>query len=279
MQTLQERVIKTKEYRYSPVIKKKKTKETFPPRSRDGMRVSEEEYWENYYEHSDEDSDFHYEWNNGILEEKPMPDYLSSKMYDWFFFTLLSEYLKTNSIAKVIFTEIGFRMATPKRTTVRKPDIGIILNSNSIDIDDYDRSYAGICDMCIEFLSDSTKKEVKRDTVQKKREYREIGIKEYFILDRKGNETAFYYLNKRGYYSQIKPKTEEIICSKLLPGFQFRINDLYTRPSLIDMMDDKVYSPYVLREHQAERKRAEEADKKVEQLAAKLRELGSDPNL
>ncbi|CAN2041157.1 hypothetical protein GMMP15_340005 [Candidatus Magnetomoraceae bacterium gMMP-15] len=45
------------------------------------------------------------------------------------------------------------------------------------------------------------------------------------------------------------------------------------------MMDDKVYSPYVLREHQAERKRAEEADKKVEQLAAKLRELGSDPNL
>ncbi|CAN2039765.1 putative restriction endonuclease domain-containing protein [Candidatus Magnetomoraceae bacterium gMMP-15] len=304
MQALQERVIKTKEYRYSPIIKKE---EIFPPRSRDGMRVSEEEYWEKYYEcaGTDEDSDFHYEWNNGILEEKPMPDYLSSKMYKWFFL-LLEQYLKTNPIAKLIFMEIGFRMATPKIKSIRKPDIGVILNSNSIDIDDYDRSYAGTCDMCIEFLSDSIRKEAERDTIQKKREYRESGIKEYFILDRKAEKTAFYYLNKPGYYSQIKPKSGGIICSKLLPGFQFRIDDLYTHPSLIDMIDDKVYSPYILREHQAERQRAdaehqraeverkraetadkkakaerrkaEAANKKVEQLTAKLKELGIDPD-
>ncbi len=38
--------------------------------SEDGLHVSENEYWEKYYEHPD----FNYEWNNGALEEKPMAD-------------------------------------------------------------------------------------------------------------------------------------------------------------------------------------------------------------
>ncbi len=46
------------------------------PRSADGLRVSEAEYWQTYYH----DPDFTYEWNNGILEEKPMADYQSSEV-------------------------------------------------------------------------------------------------------------------------------------------------------------------------------------------------------
>ncbi|RLC08431.1 MAG: hypothetical protein DRI57_24040, partial [Deltaproteobacteria bacterium] len=36
----------------------------------DMSRVSEEEYWETYYEMPD----ITYEWNNGVLEERPMGD-------------------------------------------------------------------------------------------------------------------------------------------------------------------------------------------------------------
>ncbi|MCP4109136.1 MAG: hypothetical protein GY749_27005, partial [Desulfobacteraceae bacterium] len=41
------------------------------PVSEDGLAVSEDEYWEKYYEHPD----FSYEWNNGYLEERPVSDY------------------------------------------------------------------------------------------------------------------------------------------------------------------------------------------------------------
>ncbi len=47
------------------------TKTEIFPRSEAGRRITEEEYWKHYYEHPD----FSYEWNDGILEEKPVTDY------------------------------------------------------------------------------------------------------------------------------------------------------------------------------------------------------------
>ena len=38
--------------------------------SEEGLRVSEAEYWETYYDMPDRV----YEWHNGILEERPMGD-------------------------------------------------------------------------------------------------------------------------------------------------------------------------------------------------------------
>ncbi|EDN66179.1 hypothetical protein BGP_0528 [Beggiatoa sp. PS] len=50
------------------------------PRSLDGLAVSETVYWEKYYENPENI----YEWNNGILEEKPVSDHLNVLMYLWF---------------------------------------------------------------------------------------------------------------------------------------------------------------------------------------------------
>jgi Uma2 family endonuclease len=225
------------------------------PRSEDGLRVSEEEYWGKYYNHPD----FSYEWNNGILEEKPMADYWSSKVYRWFL-KVLEEYLEVFPIAKLICLEIGFRLVLPEKTAIRKPDMALILHTNPIDIDDEDCTYQGIFDMCIEFLSDSTLQEVKRDTVVKKSEYCQAGVKEYLILDRKGKETAFYRLNNRGSYAPI-PQSGGIMRSDVLPGFQFRIEDLYSYPSLKCLTNDEVYKAFVLKERQEER---QELEKQVE---------------
>jgi len=248
------------------------------PWSETGLSVSEEEYWEKYYNHPD----FQYEWNNGILEEKPMADYQSSKVYRWFVL-LLEEYLKAFPIAKSIYLEIGFRMALPEKTAIRKPDMALILHSNPIAIGDEDCTYNGIFDLCIEFLSDSKPQEVERDTIVKKAEYCQARIKEYFILDRKGKETAFYRLNERGGYSPI-PQTGGVIRSEVLLGFQFRIEDLYTQPPLHERIEDNVYKAFILQEYQAEHQRAEAEYQRAEaerqeklKFAAKLRELGIDP--
>ena len=159
--------------------------------SEDGLFVSEEEYWENYYNHPD----FNYEWNNGYLEEKPVTDFKGSEVYQWFL-VLLRQFLQEFPLAKMIGLEFGFRLALPRKSSIRKPDLAVVLNTNPIILGDTEFSYKGTFDICIESLSYSKPKEIKRDTVEKKKEYEGIGVREYYILDARNIETAFYRLNR-----------------------------------------------------------------------------------
>jgi hypothetical protein len=111
--------------------------------------------------------------------------------------------------------------------------------------------------MCIEALSDSTPEEIKRDTDTKLSEYEMVGVKEYYILYTKGEPMAFYRLNQHGVYVPIKPVKGNVIQSVMLPGFQFRISDLSSQPSLKKMAFDPVYKDFILPYYQAEKKRAD----------------------
>jgi len=226
--------------------------------SEDGRFVSEEEYWEKYYSHPD----FSYEWNNGYLEEKPVTDFKGSKTYQWFL-VLLHQFLENFPAAKMIGLEFGFRLALPRKTSIRKPDLAVVLNSNPIILGDNDFSYRGTFDLCIESLSYSKRREIIRDTVEKKKEYQNIGVKEYYILDARGSETAFYCLGPKGKYRKIKPINTDVIQSGILPGFQFRISDLYRQPSLEETADDEIYSSFVLPFHRKVRLRAEQSESQL----------------
>ncbi len=272
-----------------PFLWENKEKELpFSISSTNKIKISEDLYWEKYYELSD----IHYEWNNGFLEEKPVSDYESTVMFLWFI-ELLGHFIKVYPIGKIMTLEMGFRMKIANKTVIRKPDAGIILHTNPVDLNKADISYSGIVDLCVEVLSDSNKKNIERDTKVKKEEYCLGGVQEYFILDGKGKRTGFYHRLKSGKYAEIEP-VEGIVKSKILPGFQLRIDDLYSRPSLEEMSDNKVYSDFVMPFYQAEKekakiefKRAEQADQRAEQadqraeqekqraeyLSAKLKEL------
>lgn len=258
--------------------------------SEDGLRVSEAVYWEHYYSHPD----FDYEWNDGVLEEKPMSDYVKYAMYEWLV-ALLREYLKVHPIARKMALEMGFRLKLAGKVTVRKPDLFVVRHDNPIALNDLDRTYKGVCDLCIESISDSTKREVERDTIHKKSEYADVGVREYFILDPSGEHTAFYQRTATGDYDDINLGAEGIISSEVLPGFQFRVIHLYQQPQFTDLVEDEVYRGYLMLEYQAERVyaqqermradqehmradqeriRAEQAHTRAERLAAKLRALG-----
>ncbi len=226
--------------------------------SEDGRRVSEAEYWENYYE----DDDFHYEWNNGILEEKPVSDHGAYLMSIWFT-SVLQNFLYSYPIGTTIGLEMGFRLNLPKKVSIRKPDIGVILNSNSVGITNRDCTFHGVVDMCIEILSDTSRKAIERDTKTKKQEYGRIKVKEYYILDRKQKHTNFYHLAPSGRYIKIKPK-QGILQSIELPGFQFRISDLYQRPDIKQMSEDPVYQAFCLPFYQQEKQRAEQEKQRAE---------------
>jgi len=173
-----------------------------------------------------------------------------------------------------------------KGKKIRKPDIGFV-GPDSLQMALDDCTYKGIFDLCVEFLSDSRPSEVKRDTEQKYEEYQEAGVKEFFILDRNETHTAFYRLNKNGIYEAIDTSSG-VVRSEVLHQFQFRIEHLYTRPDLNELISDPVYQHYVKLDYQEEKKRAEieknradktellleEEKKRAEAYKQKLIELG-----
>lgn len=248
------------------------------PYSADGLRVSEEEYWEKYYEVRD----YHYEWNNGILEEKPVSDFATVQIYQWLF-TLVGAYLQTNPIAKLICLETGFRLKFDgkkfegkEKVTIRKPDFFVVRDDNPIFYPESANSFPGIADLCVEAISRSSKKNLERDTRTKRIEYELVGVREFYMLDASGKDMKFFRRTPQGTYQEISTAADGIVRSEVLPGFQFRLVDLYRQPSPVSLTEDEVYRDFVLPELSAMRLKVEQEHLRAERLAAKLKKLGID---
>ncbi len=259
-----------------------------PPRNRrapdDGRRVTKEEYWAKWYESPYPDMDVSYEWNNGILEAKPLPNHPQITLYRWFN-QLLHCYVQVNPIAKFIDLETGVSMTvldagepSGKWEVVYKPDIGVVLNDNPAPWGAEElRAFEGVCDIIVEAVSDSTLAEVRRDTVEKMRGYALAGVQEYYILDPKDRYMGFYRLTAGRRYAEIRPGAEGVIASEVLPGFQFRWSDLHKLPDLEELALDEVYAAYVIPSLQnavnraegeaASRRQAEERAERAEERA------------
>ncbi len=238
------------------------------PYSADGLRVSEADYWANYYAVSD----YSYEWNNGVLEEKPVSDYATFKIYKWLFL-LVEAFLTSHPIGRLVALETGFRMQLGvEKATIRKPDFFVVRNDNPTPYNDADNSFHGIADLCVEALSDTSKKNRERDTKTKRIEYELAGVREFYLLDAGKQYMTFYRLDAAGIYQPMPIGADEIVRSAVLPGLQFRLVDLYQQPTLLALSEDPVYRHFVLPEYSALKARAE-------RLAARLRELGIDEDL
>jgi hypothetical protein len=251
-----------------------------PPEPYDGMPVSEADYWEFYYL----GHEVTYEWNNGLLEEKGVSDYLTFRVFDWFI-QLLIEFLRAHPIADRVGLEMGFRLALPHKVAIRRPDYGLVLHDNPVPLTGPAQSYRGIFDLCIEGVSTSSKAMQERDTVVKKGEYAAGGVPEYYLLHHSPELRQFYRLNAGGIYEPMPVAPGGMIRSAVLPGFQWRLDDLDRQPPLETLMTDPVYQGYVWLEYQRERQRAERERERAERererakrLVARLRALGIDPD-
>ena len=236
------------------------------PRSADGLRVSEETYWQEYYL----ESDIRYEWNNGRLEEKPVSDYGTYLVYAWFV-RLLEDFLENRPMARMVALDMGFRLPLPTGTVIRKPDFGVVCNDNPQPLLPLDASYHGIFDLCVEALSDQDRRGLERDLVTKKAEYAAGGVPEYFILHREPERQAFFTRTHAGLYVPIAPQ-DGVIRSRVLPGLQFRLADLCIRPRSEAMRDDPVYADFILPGWREDRQRAETEAQRAEAEAQARRE-------
>ena len=109
-----------------------------------------------------------------ILGGKTHAGFFKHLLYQWFF-RLLEEYLTVFPIGRMMALEMGFRLELgDNEVSIRKPDLAVILHANPVVPHPTNRSFDGVCDLCIEFLSDSTPSEVERETVHKKEEYAKV---------------------------------------------------------------------------------------------------------
>ena len=270
-----------------------------------GRYVSKEEYWAKWYEASPS-----YEWNDGYLEAKLAANFIQLRLFHWFF-RLLHQYIQTYHNAELMSLETGFSMIVPNsqkpgamKEVTRKPDLAAIRHDNPVRWLEHERSYHGICDLCVEAISDSDPGEINRDIKIKKSEYEFAGVQEYYILDPTNQHMHFYQRNAAGVYIEMQPDADGILRSQILPGFQFRRSDLNRQSMLEELALDPVYQGYVLLRYQAatkqaaqerqraeqeqqraeheqqraehERQRAEQEQQRADRYAAKLRELGID---
>lgn len=218
----------------------------------EGRRVTKEEYWASWYQNPYPHIDVSYEWINGILQAKPPSNYPQIKQYRWFF-TLISRYTETHPIADLINLNCGVSMTVPdaaqpsgKWDVVYKPDLGVIRHDNPAPWGADDQyAFEGVCDICVEEISDATLEEVRRDTCEKKRGYAIAGVKEYYILDPEDRYMHFYRLTAGRRYEEIQPDAAGIIRSNVLPGFRFRRADLLKQPPLAELALDEIYADYV----------------------------------
>jgi hypothetical protein len=222
----------------------------------EGTRVSEADYWQHYYEHENG-----YEWNNGILEVKPVSDTLTLQIYRWLL-RLLECYLETHHNARLTCLEFGFRLSLPNKVAVRKPDLGLVLDTNAQPLNDLDRSYQGTFDLCVEALSDSKPSEIRRDTEQKHAEYQAAGVPEYYIIHHDPRWQLFYRRNVSGLYEPI-PCQDGLLRSAVVPGFRLRLEDLTRQPPLEALIEDPVYAPFVLPSWQRDRQARRQAEQTI----------------
>jgi hypothetical protein len=240
------------------------------PRSEDGRRVSEADYWAEYY-HA---ANICYEWNDGRLEEKPVSRYETIAVYKWLV-GLLEHFLSVHPIADSVVLEMGFRLAVADKTVIRRPDLGVVRRDKPQPLGPGMASYPGIFDVCIEALSDLSLRDIRRDTVTKRGEYAAGGVPEYYILSHRVQHQAFYTLDASGRYVPL-PVTDGVVRSRVLPGFQFRQRDLCAQPDWDSLRTDPVYAGFVLPGWTAAEQRAEAEAAARRQAEAELARLRAE---
>jgi len=254
---------------YSNQTRHRSTNPTLkPPRLK---KVSEADYWDEYYTQEEDEfgNPVNYEWNNGYLEIKPVSDYATSLLHVWFL-SLLHQYLQHKPCAKLTLFEMGAKFNLPvNEAVIRKPDMGVVLNSNPVHLTMDDARYHGQYDMCIEVVSTSRRSEIERDTIQKKREYQLAGVQEYLVLAREAKYCAYYHLNATGVYDDILADDAGVLRSTVLPEFQWREDDLWLQPSVEEMITLPVYQGFVSLQHQKVAQKLEQTKQKIKQAEQK----------
>jgi Uma2 family endonuclease len=153
------------------------------------------------------------EWVDGEVIEF-MPPIEEHQYNSLLLGTLLQLYARHHQLGQVIIAP--FEVRARSGGSAREPDIIFVAKDHLDRLDG--KRLAGAADLLIELVSDDS---VRRDRVDKFREYREAGVPEYWIIDpRPGKHRAdFYELDPNGQYVPFATEDDPRVESRAVPGF------------------------------------------------------------
>jgi Uma2 family endonuclease len=156
------------------------------------------------------------EWANGeviIL----MPPLDIHQTIAGFLYTLLNLFVQLFGLGKVQVAP--FEVKLSPEGSAREPDILFVATENLGRLTP--QRLHGPADLIVEIISDDS---VRRDRQIKFKEYEEVGVREYWVIDpRAGKQRAdFYALNETGEFELFATEDEARVESRVLPGFWLR---------------------------------------------------------
>jgi Uma2 family endonuclease len=130
---------------------------------------------------------------------------------------LLDEFVRSAKVGKVFVSPLDVVLSQHR---VVQPDVFFISDDNREIIQDRIR---GVPDLAVEVISPGS---WKRDRVEKKALYEQVGIGEYWIVDSESRSIEVFALVKGVYQLHSRAVDAEVAKSRLLTGFKISFGQL-----------------------------------------------------
>lgn len=133
------------------------------------------------------------------------------------FYRTLDGFVRQKKSGRVFLSPLDIILSQHR---VVQPDLFFISNENKNIVQDRVR---GVPDLAVEVISPGT---WKRDRVEKKSLYEQVGVAEYWIVDPESHTIEVFALINGSYQLHGRGKDAETVQSKLLSGFGVSFNEL-----------------------------------------------------
>jgi Uma2 family endonuclease len=163
---------------------------------------------------------FRAEWVDGEVIEMSPASSLHQDLVD-FLAALLRHY--TESRGGGFVRSAPFQMKVGARG--REPDVVYVAPENLERVKK--NHIAGPADLAVEIVSEDS---VRRDREVKLREYREAGVREFWLVDPLVREARFLALNERGEYEPLASDADGNVRSRVLEGLWLKVDWLWQQP-------------------------------------------------
>ncbi|MGL4610483.1 MAG: Uma2 family endonuclease [Trueperaceae bacterium] len=161
------------------------------------------------------------EFSDGMVDILPMPSRRHQKIL-MFLSGLLDVFVLSNHLGEVLIAPFKVRLRSGK---VREPDILLMLSQHNQR--KFEEFWEG-ADLVMEIVSPDNP---KRDIVDKKEEYAQAGIPEYWLVNPL-NETITVFILQSGssVYGEAGVYSKgDVAVSQLLEGFRADVSDVFSR--------------------------------------------------
>jgi Uma2 family endonuclease len=162
-----------------------------------------------------------FEFSDGFIERLPMPTN-SHQVILFLLARALSAFVEPRRLGSVLPAGIRVRLRPGK---VREPDVTFMSSAHSDRIGE--DCWEG-ADLVMEVVSNGAE-DRKRDLIDKRAEYAEAGIPEYWIVDPKPRTITVLKLKGKKYAVHGRFGRGRKATSALLPGFEVDVREVFKR--------------------------------------------------